>query len=130
MTAINAEVEKLAAIIPKPRTNQLIYHGVLGPNAAWRKEIVSFGRAVEVQVAGGKRDRSRRSYTWSELMTRAFLIDVLECPRCSGRMKLIALIEEPRVVRKILNHLGLPTNIPTPHPARSPPLDWEEPVYC
>ena len=44
--------------------------------------------------------------------------------------KLIALIEEPRVVRKILEHLDLPKEIPTPCPARSPPLDWEEPAYC
>jgi hypothetical protein len=55
---------------------------------------------------------------------RSFLIDVLECPQCSGRMKLIALIEYPRVIRKILDHLGLPTTIPSPSPTRSLPLDW------
>jgi hypothetical protein len=41
-------------------------------------------------------------------------------------LKLIALIEEPRVVRKILDHLGLPTDIPSPRPARSPPLGLDE----
>ena len=33
-------VEKLAAIIPPPRANQVIYAGVLAGNAAWRKEVV------------------------------------------------------------------------------------------
>ena len=134
-------LEKVAATIPRPRSNQLIYHGVLGPNAAWRKEVVSFGRdapaadapkpeeAAVDRVDDGEGDTDppaprRRSYTWAELLARAFLIDILECPKCSGRMKLIALIEEPRVVRKILNHLGEPTTIPSPAPARSPP--WAE----
>ena len=37
-------LEKVAATIPRPRVNQLIYAGVLGPNAKWRKEVVDFGR--------------------------------------------------------------------------------------
>jgi len=49
---------------------------------------------------------------------------VLECPRCHGRMKLSALIEEWRVIRKILDHLGLPTAVPAPLPAKSLPIDW------
>ena len=32
----------------------------------------------------------------------------------------------PAVVRKILEQLGLPTDIPSPRPARSPPLDWDD----
>ena len=103
--------------------------GVLGPNAACRKEVVNFGRTDDVQDDNTQTSTKRRSYTWSELMARAFLIDVLECPKCSGRMKLIALIDEPRVVRKILEHLCLPTDIPSPRPARSPPMDWDEPTY-
>jgi hypothetical protein len=31
-------MEKLAGVIPRPRVNQLIYAGLLGPHAAWRKE--------------------------------------------------------------------------------------------
>jgi len=60
---------------------------------------------------------------------RSFQIDVLECPWCHGRMKLIALIEEWRVIRKISEHLGLSTEIPSPRPARSPPSEWEEETY-
>jgi hypothetical protein len=52
---------------------------------------------------------------------RVFEIDVLTCPWCGGRRKLIALITAGSVVRRILEHLGLPTNAPVPAPARSPP---------
>ncbi|MBI4609726.1 MAG: hypothetical protein HY726_12040 [Candidatus Rokubacteria bacterium] len=49
-------------------------------------------------------------------MRRAFELDVLACPRCGSRMRLIATIEDPRVIRQILVHLGLPAEVPQPRP--------------
>jgi hypothetical protein len=46
---------------------------------------------------------------------------VLACPRCGGRLRLIALIEDAAVIGRILRHLGLPDTIPSPRPARAPP---------
>ena len=58
-------------------------------------------------------------------MRRAFLVDVLDCPRCHGRMRVIATIDEPAVVKKILEHLGLTTEVPSPRAARPPPEEPE-----
>jgi hypothetical protein len=60
-------------------------------------------------------------------MRRTFGLDVLACPRCGGRLRLVALIEEAAVVDRILRHLGLPTAIPAPRPARAPPLPVDVP---
>ncbi len=46
--------------------------------------------------------------------------DVLSCPRCGGRLRLIALIEEAAVIGRILRHLGVPTQVPAPRLARAP----------
>ena len=54
-------------------------------------------------------DYARKRATWAELLERVFEIDVLTCPWCSGKRKLIALITAGSVVRRILAHLGLPT---------------------
>ena len=59
---------------------------------------------------------------WAELMRRTFAFDVLACPCCGGRLRLIALIEQASVTQRILQHLGLPTEIPESRPARAPPL--------
>jgi len=66
-------------------------------------------------------------------MRRTFGFDVLACPRCGGRLRLLALIEQATTVERILRHLGLPTDLPEPRPARAPPhriqpfdLDWED----
>ena len=51
---------------------------------------------------------------------RSFEIDVLACPECGGRLRLLATIEDP-AIKKILSHLGIATECPRPTPARSPP---------
>ena len=72
----------------------------------------------------GHRDNSEkekphaRNYSWSQLMARIFAVDVLGCPRCGGRMRILAAIEDPSVARKILDCLGLPSRPPPVAPAR------------
>ena len=64
---------------------------------------------------------ARTRATWAELLKRVFEIDLLRCPWCGEKRKLIALITAGSVVRRILEHLGLPTSAPALAPARSPP---------
>lgn len=56
---------------------------------------------------------------WAALLLQVFAIDVLECPKCMGRMKILAFITKPDVVRRILEHLDLP--IAPPSSSRGPP---------
>lgn len=72
-------------------------------------------------TARGRAGHARKRATWAELLKRVFEIDVLVCPWCGGKRNLIALITDGAVVRRILEHLGLPTSAPTLAPARSPP---------
>lgn len=55
-------------------------------------------------------------------MRRAFEFDVLACPRCEQTMRLIALIDQPEVIRRMLRHLGHPVDVLAPASARAPPL--------
>ncbi len=57
--------------------------------------------------------------SWARLLKRVFDIDVEHCPHCGGKLKIIAAIEEPGVIAKILAHLGLPTRAPPRSPPRS-----------
>ena len=51
----------------------------------------------------------------------SFEADVLACPRCGGRMIVLATIEDPAVIRGILTHLGLSMETGEPLAARGPP---------
>ena len=55
---------------------------------------------------------------WPRLLKRVFDIDLEHCPQCGGDLKIIAAIEEPAVIVKILTHLVLPARAPPRSPAR------------
>ena len=134
--------------MPRPRAHLLTYHGILAPAAEWRDLVVPGPRVKSAPCAepcspgSGAEPAAESAGTplalaselhrptrtsWAELMKRVFEIDVLICPHCGGPRKLIAFLTDGLVVRKILNHLGLPTEPPVLAPARAPPepeLAW------
>jgi hypothetical protein len=46
------------------------------------------------------------SKNWARLIQKIYEMDALTCPKCQGRMKIIAFIEDEEVIEKILKHLG------------------------
>jgi hypothetical protein len=63
---------------------------------------------------------------WATLLRRSFSVDVLECPKCHGRLRMIAVITEREPARRILAHLGLPTDPLPVARARDPTDDADE----
>jgi hypothetical protein len=123
---------RLAVLVPRPRVNLLLYYGILVARAGRRKEVVrgdGAARAEPASSSAGGTDADReagmrspeRGWRWAALMRRTFGFDALECPRCGGRLRLVALIEDAAVIGRILRHLGLPDTVPSPRPARAPP---------
>ena len=55
---------------------------------------------------------------WAMLLRRGLSVEVLECPKCHGRLRVLAVITEREPVQPILAHLGLPTE-PRPSPAHA-----------
>jgi uncharacterized protein YbaR (Trm112 family) len=53
-------------------------------------------------------------------LKRTFDVDVLQCPKCHGRLRVLAVITEREPVRQVLAHLGLPTEAPPVTRARDP----------
>jgi hypothetical protein len=84
-------VERLAVLVPRPRVNLILYHGVLAPRAAWRRAVVlaappagrpCVGEATRLEAETGRRSNA----TWAALMQRGFGFDVLR-PRRSPRVR-------------------------------------------
>ena len=53
-----------------------------------------------------------KNYCWAALMKRAYELDVLVCPRCSGKMRVLATIMKPDAIRAILEACGFPADSP------------------
>jgi len=65
--------------------------------------------------------------TWAQRLKRVFKIDIETCDQCAGTVKVIACIEDPALVKRILDHLeqrSEPGRMVT-HPARAPPRTSE-----
>ncbi|MBX3028226.1 transposase [bacterium] len=157
-------LEKLAALVPRPRANLLLYHGAFAARGCWRVARASAPRAegeaapAAAPTAGAPVPPSParsavaspapvaptgprapppggyvrpRHVAWAELLRRTFALDVLACPDCGGRLRLLATIADPRVIARILGHLGLPREPPRPAPPRQPsglPGDASQPL--
>ena len=101
----------------------------LAARGRWRERVVAYGRVASEPTAaplaagaeGVEAKSGSRAWSWAALMHRAFAIDVLACPHCRGRLRLIATLHDPAVIRKLLAHLGMARSGPSPGPVRPVP---------
>jgi hypothetical protein len=101
-------LERLVAIIPTPRKNLIRYHGGGGPNSKIRSRIVKSARIDSQEPKGNRITR----INFARLMSRIFEIDVLACPKCQGKLKVISFIVDEKPIREILKSLKMPTAPP------------------
>jgi hypothetical protein len=71
------------------------FHGVFAPNSKYRALVTPAKPAYMPSLA----------ITWAKRLKRVFDIDIETCSECGGNVKIIASIEDPAVIQKILAHL-------------------------
>lgn len=102
---------RLAALVPKPRVNLIRYHGIFAPNSPARGLITPAKRGrgtcqgTQPTQSAKTGIESRAAMTWAQRLKRVFKIDVETCEACGGQVAIIASIEDPVVIKKILSHL-------------------------
>ena len=106
-------IAKLAALVPKSRANLTRYHGVLAPNSKHRIAVTPARRGKGSNTLDLKSKKNAKppvnehqEMTWAQRLKRVFNIDVTTCSHCGGVVKIIASIEDPLVIKKILDHLN------------------------
>jgi hypothetical protein len=147
-------IERIAALVPPPRTHRHRYFGVLAPNSPLRAAAVALatppqpakqvvvqadpaaisegapgvtplGHAIPPTPAPAPPKRSPAHYLWAVLIARIYEVFPLLCPKCGGQMRLIAFITEGTQIRRILDHIGVDSEPAHISPARGPPL-WDD----
>ncbi len=119
-------IARLAALVPKPRAHLTRYHGVFAPASRDRARLVPKTRAA----AAGKAMESNepwavgrlRAMSWAQRLKRVFAIDIETCRQCGGHLRVIASIEQPAVIERILERLRHTAEPVDPaHTSRAPP---------
>jgi hypothetical protein len=52
--------------------------------------------------------RATPSSAWAACIKRVYEIDPLECPKCQGRMRIVAFMHDPVAIANVTRSLGLP----------------------
>ena len=147
-------IDRIAQLVPPPRTHRHRYYGVLAPNSPLRGAVTAMAmpdvssRATEIAntdagttvAVGGSgvsgvaaqpepqakpTPRAPARYLWAALIARIYEVFPLICPHCGGTMRIIAFITFGADIHKILEHIGVDSEAPRITPARGPPL-WDD----
>ena len=117
-------IARLAALVPTPRVNLTRYHGVFAPNHRLREQVTPAKRGRHAAPADEPAPARHVAMTWAQRLKRVFKIDIETCDHCGGAVKVIASIEDPTVIKQILEHLERRAELAFPafRPfARAPP---------
>ena len=143
-------LDRLAELIMPPRRHRHRYFGALAPNSPLRPYVVlsaGSGPDLEHELPGPlqpwlplppqpelshkpppsqstedpPRRKRRPSALWALMIARVYEVLPILCPSCGAEMKPVAVIMDPETISSILIHLGEPTEVPRPAPARDPP---------
>jgi hypothetical protein len=117
---------RLAALMPPPPIHLTRYHGIFAPRHALRAAITPAGRGRGARHtdAPGRPVSKHASMTWAQRLKRVFAIEIETCRRCGGKLKVIASIENPVLIERILAHLeqrGDADPPRSPFASRAPP---------
>jgi hypothetical protein len=147
-------IDRIATLVPPPRSHRHRYFGVLAPNSPLRAAAVALatpqqpikqvvvqtepaatgegvpavaplGHAIPPTPEPAPPKRAPAHYLWAVLIARIYEVFPLLCPICGGQMRLIAFITEGTQIRRILDHIGVDSEPPQISPARGPPL-WDD----
>jgi hypothetical protein len=123
---------RLAALVPPPRMHLTRYHGVFAPHSKLRAAVRPAHRGIGAPQRTGMTIDSVKPPTtqhvamsWARRLKRVLGIEIEDCARCGGKLKVIASIEESEMIARILAHLEktAPDQCPPELPlgARAPP---------
>ncbi|MDF1564898.1 MAG: transposase [Deltaproteobacteria bacterium] len=131
---------RLANLVPPKGQNLVRYHGVFAPNSKHRPALALLAAKATAELpyrapsppgypplplkalpeGGGAHWKGietnvevrPRRIPWAELLKRVFQADVTTCEKCGGKVEVLAVITDPKVIHRILKHLHLATTPP------------------
>ena len=108
---------RLASVVPRPRADVTRNHGVFAPNFKYCHRIIPNPVHESTREPHAPRAAPKR---WMQRLKRVFHIDIELCGVCGGTLRVIACIETPELIKKILTHLAARETRGINHP-RAPP---------
>ena len=135
-------ISRLCAIIPPPYQNLAKYHGIFSSNHPQRPLLQPLlpnkPPIAAATIPPGDDDEAESDPipepfrpTWAQLLKSVFDLDMLICPRCQSKMRLVSSLTKPSSIRTYLTAIGENPDLPQLAPARAPPqLTFDDFDHC
>ena len=109
----------LSCQIPKPYESVTRYYGYYSCRARGKRAKIAAQALAEAQpmenpIEKCEQEISKPSSSWARCIKRIFEVDPLECPRCQSKMRIIAFINDPYAIAKIMESLNIEKFHPPP----------------
>ena len=118
-------VARVLVQIPDPRRHLVRYYGAYSNRARGQRRKAE--NRLEASGSGDVDDavppppeRAALRRRWASLIRRVYEVDPLVCPRCGAEMRVVSFITDPRVVKRIVDHLRKRDRPARPPPPRVP----------
>lgn len=127
----------MAALVPPARMHLTRYHGVLAPHSRLRAAVTpahrgvgaTSGRTPSAELGAeppSALPARHAALTWARRLKRVSGVEIEQCAGCGGKLRILASIEEPAAIARILSHLERTApeqyaEPPLPPGAREPP---------
>jgi len=98
-------LELLCKHIPDRNEHMVRYYGRYSSRARGAERERPEIEEPEAEVSTPARQAANAA--WAKLIRKVYEVDPLKCPKCGAQMRVIALIEDPAVIERILSWLGL-----------------------
>jgi len=102
-------LEWLAAMcshIPNRGEQMVRYYGYYSNVSRGKRKKENRDNAIPNIIEDSNTSPAQRK-AWARLIQKIYETDPLCCPKCCGTMKIIAWVEQPEIIQKILKHVGL-----------------------
>jgi len=98
-------LELLCKHIPDRNEHMVRYYGRYSSRTRGAEHEPPELEASDTEVQSPARQAAKAA--WARMIRKVYEVDPLECPECGAQMRVIALIEDPTVIERILTRLGL-----------------------
>jgi len=73
--------------------------------AGWRKTHLESEQKTSSVNTYDEVELTQQKQAWAQLIAKIYEVEPLECPKCGYDIKVVAVIEDPDEIRRILRHL-------------------------
>jgi len=98
-------IASITSHIPNQNEQTVRYYGYYSNVCRGRRKKKGIGQYD--YVIEEEKDYKVCSKSWARLIKKIYEVDPLLCPKCKGQMRIIAFIEDYKVIKKILDWLGI-----------------------